>query len=364
LEEVRLKIITVIGARPQFVKAAAVSREIKKDKSISEIIVHTGQHFDKTMSDVFFEEMDIPRPNYNLDVNGFTHGVMTGQMLEKLDPIVAEEKPDFILVCGDTNSTLAGALCGSKMHIPVAHIEAGLRSFNMKMPEEINRIIVDRISNILFCPTDTSVNNLMNEGYDKFDCQIVKSGDVMLDAAMFYAEKIGDRIEILSKLSAEPGKYVLCTIHRAENTDDIERLKSIIDAINEISSNEKVIIPLHPRTRKAINQNNLTINADVIEPVGYFDMLALIKNSSLIMTDSGGLQKEACFFKKPCITLRDETEWIELVEEGFNEIVGSDSNKIKESYYKVPLRKCDYNKNLYGSGNASTVIVDMLKKYV
>jgi UDP-GlcNAc3NAcA epimerase len=363
LEELKLKILTVIGARPQFVKTATVSREIKKTPGMEEIIVHTGQHFDKTMSDVFFKEMEIPEPNYNLNVNGLTHGAMTGQMLEKLDPIMSHEKPDCVLVCGDTNSTLAGALCGSKMHIPVAHIEAGLRSFNMRMPEEINRIIVDRISNVLFCPTDTSFNNLMNEGFDKLDCKIVNSGDVMFDAAMFYAEKIGDSTEILYKLSAEPDNYVLCTIHRAENTDDLGRLRSIIDAINEISLDKKVVLPLHPRTKKIIEHNNIPVKAHLIDPVGYFDMLVLIKNCSLVMTDSGGLQKESYFFGKRCITLRDETEWVELVNEGANELVGSDHKLILESYYKKQ-QVAVTNKGLYGNGKAASIIVETIRSMV
>jgi len=355
-----LKILTVIGARPQFIKAAAVSREIKSRNNIEEIIVHTGQHFDKSMSDIFFEEMDIPRPNYNLDVNGLTHGAMTGQMMEKLDPIITQEKPDVILVYGDTNSTLAGALCGAKLHIPVAHIEAGLRSFNNRMPEEINRIIVDRISSILFCPTDTAINNLKKEGFDNFETEILKSGDVMLDAALFYAKKSCEKSKIIKDLELNMDSFVLATIHRAENTDDLERLNSIVLAINKIAEQKRVVLPLHPRTKKIIEDNMIKIKADVIDPVGYFDMLELIKNSALIMTDSGGLQKEAYFFKKRCITLRDETEWVELVEAGVNSVVGSDFNKILETYKMVIDKAFNVEKDLYGEGNAAQKIVDVL----
>lgn len=359
-----MKILTVIGARPQFVKAATVSREIKRHKGFKEIIVHTGQHFDKSMSDIFFEEMEIPKPDYNLNIHGLTHGAMTGQMLEKLDTILLNVHPDFILVYGDTNSTLAGALCASKLHFKVAHVEAGLRSFNMNMPEEINRIIVDRISNVLFCPTEAAIKNLKNEGFDNFGCSIIKSGDVMFDAALYYAKKSITKSLILVDKLLKKEKYVLATIHRAENTDDIVRLSSIVRSLNEISENERVVLPLHPRTRKIIQQNGLNLKVDVIEPVGYFDMLELIKNCSLVMTDSGGLQKEAYFFRKHCITLRDETEWVELVEGGFNEVVGSEHGKIIDSYRNIKNRQCDFDTKLYGDGNASAKIIDSLKELI
>jgi UDP-GlcNAc3NAcA epimerase len=356
-----LKILTVVGARPQFVKAAAVSRELRKHKGIKETIVHTGQHFDKSMSDVFFEEMDIPRPDFNLNIHGLSHGAMTGQMMEKLDTILMNVRPDFVLVYGDTNSTLAGALCASKLHFKVAHVEAGLRSFNMLMPEEINRIIVDRISNILFCPTDTAVLNLKEEGFFNFGTKIVKTGDVMYDAALFYAQKSGKKSLIVIDRALRTNDFVLATIHRAENTDDNIRLSSILRALNKIAEKQRVILPLHPRTKKIVQQNGIVLKFDVIDPVGYFDMLELLKNCAVVMTDSGGVQKEAYFFKKPCITLRDETEWTELVEEGFNEVVGSDHDKIIDAYNRTPERKCDYEKKLYGSGNAANLIVEALK---
>ena len=355
-----MKILTVIGARPQFVKAAVVSREIKKRSGISEVIVHTGQHFDASMSDIFFEEMDIPRPDYNLNIHGLSHGAMTGQMLEKLDEIIRTEKPDFVLVYGDTNSTLAGALSAAKLHCKVAHVEAGLRSFNMKMPEEINRILVDRISNILFCPTDTAIKNLKNEGFDNFGIKIVKSGDVMLDAALYYAKKIEGKAAFLKKIGLDGKKYILATIHRAENTDSIERFSSIIKALNEISKFEKVLLPIHPRTKKIMEANGIEAHFDIIEPVGYFEMLELLQNCSAVMTDSGGVQKEAYFFKKQCITLRDETEWVELVENGFNTIVGSDFDKIVGAYKQLSEKNPDFGSMLYGSGNAAAEIVDNL----
>lgn len=354
-----MKILTVVGARPQFVKAAAVSREIKKHSGISEKIVHTGQHFDASMSDIFFDEMDIPRPDYNLNIHGLTHGAMTGQMLEKLDEIILSEKPDFVLVYGDTNSTLAGALSAAKLHHKVAHVEAGLRSFNMKMPEEINRILVDRISHTLFCPTETAIKNLEKEGYKNFGIKIVKSGDVMYDAALYYAEKIKGKASFLEKCGIK-GRFILATIHRAENTDDISKLSSIIKALNTISESENVILPIHPRTKKILEQNGIEPRFTVIDPVGYFEMLELLQNCSAVMTDSGGVQKEAYFFKKQCITLREETEWVELLENGFNTITGSDFGKITAAYSDLKNKKPDFSIRLYGNGNAAAEIVKNL----
>lgn len=353
-----IKIITIVGARPQFIKAAAVSREMAKYNDIQEIIVHTGQHFDANMSEIFFEEMEIPKPHYNLDVNGLNHGAMTGQMMEKIEEVLIKEKPNWVLVYGDTNSTIAGALTARKLHINVAHVEAGLRSFNMKMPEEINRILTDRISNILFCPTDTAIKNLNNEGYENLDIQIVKSGDVMQDAAMFYTSK--------SKAPAMelPHEFILATIHRAENTDDPKRLRDIFEAFSEIGKTTPLILPLHPRTSKIINHLGLKIDKNlikIIEPVGYLEMVYLLKNAKLIMTDSGGLQKEAFFFKKPCITLRDETEWVELVENGFNTIVGADRNLILQAF-KNQNYNINFDIDLYGNGNASKNIIEQLLK--
>jgi UDP-GlcNAc3NAcA epimerase len=265
-----------------------------------------------------------------------------------------------VLVYGDTNSTLAGALAAKKLHIKLAHVEAGLRSFNMQMPEEINRILTDRISDILFCPTDTAIANLKNEGYDNIDCKIVKSGDVMYDAAMFYAKLSKEKSTIIKKLNIQ--NYVLCTLHRAENTDDINNLKSILAALNKISEKQEIILPIHPRTRKIIENNNLKVNFQLIDPVGYFDMIELLKNCAIVMTDSGGLQKEAFFFEKNCVTIRDQTEWVELVNHNFNILTGADENKILKAYDVMLHRKNDFNINLYGSADAGLQIINEILK--
>ena len=292
-----MKIATIVGARPQFVKAATVSRALHKE-SIKEVIIHTGQHFDENMSQVFFDEMDIPNPTYNLSISGLKHGAMTGRMLEQIEGVLLTEKPDFVLVFGDTNSTLAGALAAAKLHIPVAHVEAGLRSFEMKMPEEINRILTDRVSNYLFCPTQTAVNNLEKEGFKLFPCEVYNVGDVMYDAALYYKEKINTHATIIQSQKLEGKNFVFATLHRAENTNDPSRLKSIIEALNKINKEVQVVLPLHPRTKSFIQSQQLEMRFTVTDPVGYFDMLALLENCSLVMTDSGGLQKEAYFFTK------------------------------------------------------------------
>lgn len=355
-----MKILTILGARPQFIKAAALSRAFRNYTEIKEVIVHTGQHFDQNMSDIFFEEMDIPKPNYFLDINSLNHGAMTGRMMEKIEEIIENENPDYVLVYGDTNSTLAGAITAKKRHIKLIHVEAGLRSFNMNMPEEINRILTDRISDYLFCPTPQAQKNLIEEGFENFDCKVEVVGDVMEDAVRFYSEKANKVSKILIENNLE--EYVLCTIHRQENTDDLARLTQIINAINEISSTIQVVLPLHPRTKAIISKNNLQLNAKIIDPVGYLDMLSLTKNTKLVLTDSGGLQKEAFMLKKFCITLRDETEWVELVENGVNFLAGADTKKIVSlalNKLKTPFT-CD--KNLYGGGKASEKIVDYLLK--
>lgn len=354
-----IKILTILGARPQFIKAGTISREIAKHKEIKEIILHTGQHYDSNMSDIFFEEMKIPKPDYFLGIGGKSHGAMTGQMIEKIEEVALKEKPDWILVYGDTNSTLAGAIVASKLHIKLAHIEAGLRSFNMNMPEEINRILTDRISNILFCPTDTAIENLEKEGFENFNCKIIKSGDVMQDGAIFYKNLAVTPNNIELK-----NDFILCTIHRAENTDDESKLKNIFSALNEIACEKQIILPLHPRTKKIIENLNICVeNLTIIEPVGYLEMVWFIDNCSLVMTDSGGLQKEAYFFAKPCLTLREETEWVELVETGVNTLVGTDKDKILSEYNKIEIKKVDFSKNLYGNGNASNLIIKELLAY-
>lgn len=352
-----LKIITVVGARPQFVKAATLSRVFAKyPDQIKELIVHTGQHFDQNMSEIFFKEMEIPIPHYNLNINGLSHGAMTGQMLEGIEKIIIAEKPDYLLVYGDTNSTIAGALAAKKLHVKVIHVEAGLRSFNMNMPEEINRILTDRISDILFCPTHTAINNLKQEGFDYINTRIILSGDVMQDAAIYYKE-ISDQISnVLESNKIKSNEFVLATIHRAENTDDEIRLSEIVHSLNEINKMVPVIVPLHPRTAKILKDKNIDVQFIIIKPVGYFDMLQLIAHSRLILTDSGGLQKEAYFFNKYCITFRDETEWVELVDNGYNQIVGASSEKIIAAFRDSIYKDFTKGEELYGGGKAAEII--------
>ena len=353
-----MKLLTVVGARPQFVKAAVISRLIKNDPDLEEVLVHTGQHFDENMSKVFFENMEISKPDYQLEVNSLSHGAMTGNMLIKIEEVLIKEKPDFVIVFGDTNSTLAGALAAQKLHIPIAHIEAGLRSFNMNMPEEANRILTDRISTLLFTPTSTAGNNLKNEGFNALTCEIIQSGDIMLDAAMYYAHSSASKAKLPIKL---PKRYILATLHRAENTDDPERLKAIVSALNDLHKEIELILPLHPRTKKMLNKYHINLDIHTIDPVGYYEMIELLKNCSLVMTDSGGLQKEAYFFEKPCVTLRNETEWTELVDNGFNILAQADSNDIKAKAKQMIAKELDFSIKLYGNGNAGKEILDAIK---
>ncbi|MBL4594076.1 MAG: UDP-N-acetylglucosamine 2-epimerase (non-hydrolyzing) [Flavobacteriales bacterium] len=355
-----MKIITIVGARPQFVKAAALSREFSKHNNIEEIIVHTGQHFDKNMSDVFFQEMEIPKPKYNLNINSVGHGAMTGRMLEGIEKILLDEKPDLLLVYGDTNSTIAGALAAKKLHIKVAHVEAGLRSFNMEMPEEINRILTDRISDFLFCPTETAIDNLKNEGYDNIECEIINCGDVMQDAATFYAQNSKEKAKIANTINFD--EFILCTLHRAENTDDEVRLKSIIEALNKIHKTTPIVLPLHPRTKGKIENLNIKLEVKLIDPVGYFDMIELLKKCSLVMTDSGGLQKEAFFFEKNCVTMRDQTEWVELLKNDVNVLVEAKTEKIINAVSLMLNKKSDFSVDLYGNGMACENITKKLLK--
>jgi UDP-GlcNAc3NAcA epimerase len=374
-----MNIVTIIGARPQFIKAAVVSRNIhlhnletSPENQIVEYIVHTGQHYDSNMSDVFFEEMDIPRPDVFLGIHQLSHGAMTGRMLEEIEKVLLLKKPDAVLVYGDTNSTLAGALAAVKLQIPVAHVEAGLRSFNRMMPEEHNRVLTDHVSNLLFCPTQTAVRNLENEGIkSKSDQpyrypQIHLVGDVMYDAALFYAKQANIKATVAQKIITDTlhGKpFALFTLHRAENTDSVETLTSIVGAIESLSEKMPVVWPVHPRTLSKIKEFNISIskkNVFQIPPVGYFDMIALLDHCRIVLTDSGGLQKEAFFFKKNCITLRKETEWIELVEHGFNKISGTESKDISLSFQRMMEQKPDFGLNLYGNGNAGNYIVCIL----
>jgi len=362
-----MKLVTILGARPQFIKAAALSRAIKENNAqgrdaIREVIVHTGQHFDQNMSEVFFSDLGIPAPDYNLEIAGLSHGAMTGRMLEQVETVLMNEKPDAVVVYGDTNSTLAGSLAAAKLHIPVAHVEAGLRSFNMRMPEEVNRILSDRISSLLFCPTEEAIINLSNEGVTK---GVHLAGDVMLDITLHYAEKATSQFS-LSQWGLEEGRYILCTIHRAENTDDINRLRSILAALKEISNEVKIVLPLHPRTKQLIHKQQMQAMLDgfmVLDPLPYLPMLRLQRSAKAILTDSGGMQKEAFFHQVPCITLRDESEWLETVALGWNRIAGADSNVILELYRKLqPGKQVTAAENPYGDGKAAQKILEILKQ--
>jgi len=354
-----MKIVSIVGARPQFIKVAMISRELAGDPDITHIVVHTGQHFDDNMSSVFFEELEIPQPDYDLKIHSLSHGAMTGQMIEGLERFLKEKCPDVVLVYGDTNSTLAGALAARKLHLKVAHVEAGLRSFNLDMPEEVNRVVTDRISDILFCPTDTAIENLHSEGFEKHRCRIVKSGDVMYDASVHYSKLAEARSKIISRLGLD--NFVLCTIHRAENTDNISRLTGIINGLNSIAEVTAVILPLHPRTKQVLDTQKITTRLRTIDPVGFFDMIELLKHCKLVITDSGGVQKEAYFYKKACLTLRDETEWVELEKAGYNRVVGSDSELIRKAFDELIRSSLNFEDGLYGDGKASHHIIKELK---
>lgn len=360
-----MEIITIVGARPQFIKLAPVTFEISKRKKISENILHTGQHFDSSMSDIFFEEMSIPKPKYNLNIGGGTHASNTGRMLEGIEKILIKEKPNLTLVYGDTDSTLAGALASAKLNIPVVHVEAGLRSFNKKMPEEINRVLTDHLSSICFAPTDNAINNLIKEGIDF--SKIFKTDDVMADAARIFGELSDKKSKIIKNLNLIRNNFVLATIHRAENTANMEILESILFSLSNCSiSKMKVVFPLHPRTKKAIFSyalDHYLKDIICIEPVGYLDMIQLEKFSSFIITDSGGVQKEAFFHKKHCLTLRTETEWTELVNQGYNTLVNPiDRNNILRGIFNILDKKNEIIKgDIYGEGYAAKTIVDKLE---
>lgn len=362
-----IKLCTVVGARPQFIKAAAVSRIIAKRADVHEIIIHTGQHYDANMSSQFFAELSIPQPGYHLNIGSGSHGHQTGQMLAAIEDVLINEQPDWVLVYGDTNSTLAGALAAAKLHIPVAHVEAGLRSFNRRMPEEINRITADHLSHLLFAPTAYSVQQLLKEGMNP--AQVFHVGDVMLDATLFYNELNTSRQTCVETWHLTSKPYVLATIHRAENTDNESRLQHICQALIELSTTFTVILPLHPRTRAALRQKPYftTLENQVVltEPVGYLDMLALEKQAAFIVTDSGGVQKEAYFNQVPCVTLRDETEWVELVEAGWNQLCSPDQPFSLQDY--IARAKSLISKQhldpLYGQGDAAERIVEILVEH-
>jgi UDP-N-acetylglucosamine 2-epimerase len=360
-----MKIVTIIGTRPQFIKAAPVSRAIQKSNQedsgsqIQEIIVHTGQHYDHNMSQIFFDELKIREPDYDLGVGSGNHGEMTGNMLAKIEKVLLEEKPDRVLVYGDTNSTLAGALAAVKLHIPVGHVEAGLRSFNRQMPEEINRILTDHMSSLLFCPTDAAVNNLKIEGLTE---GVFKVGDVMFDSFLFNKSIAEKKSAFLSDLGLKPKEYCLVTVHREDNTTNSNRLTGIFEALDKLANAEcPFIAPLHPRTANALNDLGndyfFSPHVRILKPVSYLDMILLETHAKVILTDSGGVQKEAYFAQVPCITLRNETEWAELVQHGFNLIAGSDTESICRTFAKMLEGTAPFNQSLYGNGTASESIV-------
>ena len=354
----KIKLLTILGARPQFIKAGVLSRKISKLDEFKEIIVHTGQHYDKNMSDIFFSQLKLPKPNYSLNSGGKTHGEMTGYQLIELEKILQFENPDYVIVYGDTNSTLAGALAAVKLQIPVVHIEAGLRSNNLEMPEEINRILVDRISKILFCPTNQSLKNLKDEGFEKFKIKLINVGDIMYEGALFY-----EGMRVKPKEIGKEKDFILVTFHRQENTNDINKLKEIISALKIISKTKSIIVPLHPRTRATIAKNKIdSTGVKFINPVSYLEMIWLLKKCNMVITDSGGLQKEAYFFNKPCITLRDETEWVELVKLKVNILVGADEKKILNAMKLDWFYPNAFNEKMYGKGNTSSEIIKYLRK--
>lgn len=345
-----MKLLTIVGARPQFIKLAPLCKALNEYSHVSHVIVHTGQHFDDNMSAVFFSGLNIPEPDINLNIYGLSHGSMTGRMIERLENVLIEQQPDKVLLFGDTNSTLAGAIAASKLKIPIAHIEAGMRSFDMHMPEEINRIVTDRLSSHLYCSSDAAVENLKKEGFEQFNCEIKKVGDIMYDAARLFGNNVSKRNE----------EYILVTLHRAENIYDRQNIENIVTAINALSEQYKTMLPLHPATAKKIQEFGLKFSFSTIEPVGYQEMLGLVKHASLVITDSGGLQKEAYYFDRYCLTIRNNTEWVELVNAGYNILTGTDSDlivaKAKEYFNKSLDRKISF----YGEGNAADLICQHL----
>jgi UDP-GlcNAc3NAcA epimerase len=345
-----MKIVSIIGARPQFIKAAVVSKAFEELGGITEVLVHTGQHYDENMSKIFFDELEIKKPDYNLEVGSGSHAVQTGMMMIKIEEVLIKEKPDWVLVYGDTNSTIAGSLTAAKLHINIAHVEAGLRSFNMLMPEEVNRILTDRISTLLFAPTKNAISLLRKEG---IETNVVFSGDVMYDSILHYSQLAEKKKSISDIIDLD--KFYLGTIHRPANTDNRERLQSIFSAFSELDL--PIVLPLHPRTKGLLAGIKYSDNVKVIDPVGYLEMILLLKNAVKVLTDSGGLQKEAYFMKKPCVTLRDETEWIETLEGNWNFIVGADKDLILE---KIKVNDFGKQNNAFGDGHAGELIAKTL----
>lgn len=358
------KVLTILGARPQFIKASVVSQAIAQSSVCTEVVVHTGQHFDANMSEVFFTDLGIASPAYHLNIHSCSHGEMTGRMLAEVERVLFDEKPDVVLVYGDTNSTLAGALAAVKLHIPVAHVEAGLRSFNLQMPEEVNRILTDRISQWLFTPTILASQHLAREGVEPQ--RIIPVGDVMFDVAMHYGAKVSPAGRVLQRLCLSPKSYVLVTIHRAENTDDPAKLAIIADALEATARDSTVVWPLHPRTLAALERleriDALTDCVNLIEPVGYLDMVQLEKYAALIVTDSGGVQKEAFFHQTPCVTVRSETEWVELVDAGWNRLSPVTDTHSLQHAMSVAMGTQGDDIEPYGTGDAAQRIVSHLQK--
>lgn len=360
-----MKLLTIVGARPQFIKAAVVSRVIrehnycKTNTKFTETVVHTGQHYDANMSEIFFDQMDLPKPDHTLGLGGGTHGKMTGEMLIELESLMFQQRPDRVLVYGDTNSTLAGALAASKLNIPIAHIEAGLRSFNRRMPEEVNRVLTDHISDMLFCPTDLAEKNLLSEG---ITTGIHNVGDIMFDASLFYRKRAKEKSTVLNNLGLTPGSFVLVTCHRQENTDIESKLRNIIEALEVISLDIPVVFPLHPRTKRCLSSFDLFKKLEkviVVDPLSFFDMVVLEESAKVILTDSGGVQKEAYFFQKPCVTMRDETEWVETIDAGVNVLVGTDSGRIVDAVYSARWKE-GVSTGMYGNGCAGQKILSAL----
>lgn len=357
------KILTVLGARPQFIKASVVSHAFRQSDQLQEVLVHTGQHYDENMSDVFFDELGMSKPNHFLDIHGGGHGAMTGRMLERLEQVMQAERPDAVLVYGDTNSTLAGALAAAKLHIPVAHVEAGLRSFNMLMPEEVNRILTDRISRWLFTPTKAAAEHLQREGFSPL--QIHPVGDVIYDVAMHHGQRVDASGRVLQQLGLAPGAYVLATVHRAENTDHPARLQAIVDGLEAVAQQMPVVWPMHPRTRGVLQSMGrlatLSPQLRLLDPLGYLDMVQLEKHAAVIATDSGGVQKEAFFYQVPCVTLRDETEWVELLDAGWNWLVPPVSSAAVANAVIAAIGCKGHPIEPYGKGDAAQRIVNALK---
>ena len=356
-----MKILQIIGARPQFVKAAVVTRSIQQ-KGLETVIVHTGQHYDYNMSDIFFEELELPTPKYNLGIGACGHGAMTGRMMEKIEELLIEEKPDWVMVYGDTNSTLAGAISAAKLHIPVAHVEAGLRSFNREMPEELNRLLTDHCSDLLLVPNQSAAAHLHQEGISP--SKICECGDVMYDASLYYRKKVNGSMDLLTPLGLNSKEYALVTVHRAENTDEDERLHSIVDSLIDLTKTLPVLVPLHPRTRAALTRigrlEEVESSLHVIDPVGYLEMVYLENHAKLIVTDSGGVQKEAYFFQVPCVILRDQTEWVELVDEGYHRLLKVGKEDLVEACQQLLGATFKWDRALYGKGDAGDRMIASL----